>query len=84
MSDDMRDRLTKEFAEYDRATTALENAFGFIDDPKEWSDDPEEHAEVWHEASAAAGAVQDAAEALADAARKVALELDLALDEAEA
>lgn len=84
MSDDMRDRLQSEFAEYDRATMALSNAFGFIDSPEEWEGDPEEHAEIWHEAAIAASVVQDAAEALADAARKVACTLEDALDEAQA
>ena len=78
-SDDMRDRLQAEFAEYDRATMALENAFGFIDNPSEWQGDPAEHAEVWAGAASAAGSVEDAAQALSDAARKVAYELEDAL-----
>jgi hypothetical protein len=76
MSDDMRDRLSAEFAEYDAATMALSNAFGFLDDPAEWKDSPGEHAEVWADASAAAGRVVDAAEALADGARRIARDLD--------
>lgn len=73
---DMRDRLEAEFAEYDSAGVALSNAFGFIDDPAEWADDPEEHAEVWRGAAIAAGNVEMAAEALAEAARKIALRLE--------
>jgi hypothetical protein len=83
MPDDMRDRLAAEFAEYDRATMALENAFGFIDNPTEWQGDPAEHVEVWSDAASAANAVEDAAQALAGAARKVANELEDALPNAD-
>lgn len=81
MSDDMRDRLKAEFGEFDRATMAMGNAFGFIDDPTEWEGDPGEHVDVWDEAAGAARAVEHAAEQLADAARRVARDLELELPE---
>lgn len=81
MSDDMRDRLQAEFAEYDSAEMALSNAFGFVDDPAAWADAPEEHAEAWTAAMCAAMRVQDAAEALADGARRIANALEEALPE---
>ncbi len=82
MSADMRDRLQAEFAEYDAAAMALSNAFGFVDDPKEWADEPEEHIEVWSDAAGAARVVEAAAEKLADGARRVARELEAALETA--
>jgi hypothetical protein len=58
---------------------ALANAFGFIDDPKEWPDNPDGHAGAWAEAASAARRVENAACDLADAAWRIARDMKEAL-----
>lgn len=83
MSDDMRARLKAEFAEYDRATMALSNAFGFIDNPKAWEGSEDEYVDMWWDAANVASNVDAAAARLAEAARQVATDLEDQLPEDE-